>query len=409
MDSLANGLVVFSLQAAMAIGAASIGAACLRLPAAGRLAYWRLVLAGAIGFGLLAAAPVSLPAPVAAVTVNARSAVSLVFPPAAAGAPALSTYVVAIWIAGAAIGLAWLALGFVALERLRRSAGDEVPCGDEVRRLARDVPVRMHAGVTRPVSFGFIRPVILLPLSVRDLPVAARAAIVDHERLHVARRDWASHVLEELVHAALWFHPGIWLAIDRIRLHREQAIDDIVAQAHDRRVYMDTLVRFAELPAQTVPASAFGGRRHLLARMRALASAPGARSSRLRVATVAGGLLLASLTAACALSAQQRVFTPDDDGVTGPTAIRTVQPSYSQAAMDTGIEGEVLLTGVVETDGSIDEVRVVESLDADLGLDDAAVEAARAWRFEPGTRNGEPVPVEVTLQFRFTLRRSTQR
>jgi TonB family protein len=49
-------------------------------------------------------------------------------------------------------------------------------------------------------------------------------------------------------------------------------------------------------------------------------------------------------------------------------------------------------------------VQVVRSLDSAFGLDQEAIKAARQWRFAPGTRLGEPVPVLVTIELTFTLR-----
>jgi hypothetical protein len=50
------------------------------------------------------------------------------------------------------------------------------------------------------------------------------------------------------------------------------------------------------------------------------------------------------------------------------------------------------------------DIHVVRSLDPTFGLDQKAVEAAGQWRFAPGTRLGEPVPVLVTIELTFTLR-----
>ena len=46
----------------------------------------------------------------------------------------------------------------------------------------------------------------------------------------------------------------------------------------------------------------------------------------------------------------------------------------------------------------------MKSLDMTFGLDDQAIASAREWRFRPGTRMGEPVPVLVTLEIGFTIR-----
>jgi outer membrane biosynthesis protein TonB len=52
----------------------------------------------------------------------------------------------------------------------------------------------------------------------------------------------------------------------------------------------------------------------------------------------------------------------------------------------------------------VGQVRVVKSLDKVHGLDDEAVEAARLYLFEPGTRAGKPIPVVIWLSMTFTLR-----
>ena len=50
------------------------------------------------------------------------------------------------------------------------------------------------------------------------------------------------------------------------------------------------------------------------------------------------------------------------------------------------------------TDGTVGDVSVVRSLDSTFGLDEEAMKAARQWRFRPGTRLGEPVPVIITIE-----------
>jgi TonB family protein len=91
------------------------------------------------------------------------------------------------------------------------------------------------------------------------------------------------------------------------------------------------------------------------------------------------------------------------DGVTFPRVISEARPQYTPEAMRSKVQGSVLLECVVETDGTIGEVRIIRSVDRDSGLDEAAVRAAKQWRFAPGTRDGQPVPVIITIQMAFTL------
>ena len=97
------------------------------------------------------------------------------------------------------------------------------------------------------------------------------------------------------------------------------------------------------------------------------------------------------------------VYRPGN-GVTLPRLIREVKPQYTSDAMRAKVQGMVLLECVVRPDGSVGDVQVVRSLDSTFGLDQEAVNAARQWRFAPGTRQGEPVSVLVTIELTFTLR-----
>ena len=97
------------------------------------------------------------------------------------------------------------------------------------------------------------------------------------------------------------------------------------------------------------------------------------------------------------------VYRPGS-GIINPRVVREVKPQYTADAMRAKVQGTVLLECVVLPDGSVGKVDVVKSLDSTFGLDGEAVKAARQWRFQPGTRFGEPVAVLVTIELTFTLR-----
>ena len=101
---------------------------------------------------------------------------------------------------------------------------------------------------------------------------------------------------------------------------------------------------------------------------------------------------------------QTDVAHSDDPDVSLPVVISEVRPSYTPAALEARIEGEVLLSAVVLTDGTVGEVTVTKSLDRDYGLDDQAVSALKQWRFKPGTKKGQPVAVRVDVEIKFTLK-----
>ena len=96
---------------------------------------------------------------------------------------------------------------------------------------------------------------------------------------------------------------------------------------------------------------------------------------------------------------------PDADapGITQPTLVRHVPPQYTSEAMRQKIQGVVVLDAIVGIDGRIMAIRVARSLDRRFGLDQAALEAARQWRFTPARRIDVPIAVKVQLHLEFRL------
>jgi protein TonB len=103
-----------------------------------------------------------------------------------------------------------------------------------------------------------------------------------------------------------------------------------------------------------------------------------------------------------ACAARGRVFTIGN-GVTAPVVIRQVNPQYTPQALTSRITGSVLLRCVVRENGTVSDVQIVRSLDRVAGLDTQAIEAVKQWSFRPGTRNGKPVAVRVSVDMNFTL------
>ena len=88
-------------------------------------------------------------------------------------------------------------------------------------------------------------------------------------------------------------------------------------------------------------------------------------------------------------------------GVSAPQVLFKVDPAYTEQARKAKLEGTVVLNLVVQRDGSVRNVRVVQSLD--LGLNEKAIEAVQKWRFRPGMKNGEPVDVAAIIEVTFRL------
>ncbi|HUI25843.1 MAG TPA: TonB family protein [Candidatus Kryptonia bacterium] len=93
-----------------------------------------------------------------------------------------------------------------------------------------------------------------------------------------------------------------------------------------------------------------------------------------------------------------------DEVAMQPEVISRQMPTYPPIARARGVEGLVVLEGIVDRDGRIepDGLKVLHSIPL---LDDAAIQAFRQWRFKPGyDQHGEPVRVILQIPFRFQLR-----
>ena len=96
-------------------------------------------------------------------------------------------------------------------------------------------------------------------------------------------------------------------------------------------------------------------------------------------------------------------------GLEPPRALREVKPQYTARALAELIQGEVLLAVVVKADGTVGDVKVLQSLDPTHGLDREARAAAARWRFAPAKKDGRPVAVVVTIGLSFIHKRGTER
>jgi TonB family protein len=103
-------------------------------------------------------------------------------------------------------------------------------------------------------------------------------------------------------------------------------------------------------------------------------------------------------------TAGQQVFDARWGNVNSPRLLMEAKPVYTHEAMDAGIQGLIVLEAVVLQDGTVGGVTVTRSLDTVHGLDDEAVGTVKKWRFDPGTRDGTPVPVSVEIEMTFTLK-----
>ncbi len=97
---------------------------------------------------------------------------------------------------------------------------------------------------------------------------------------------------------------------------------------------------------------------------------------------------------------QEPVYEPGGD-VKPPKLIHYVEPQFSPSSKEAFVEGTVKLATIVTTDGIPTNLKIVSGLNTQE--DQTAVEAVKQWRFQPGTKAGQPVKVRVTVEVAFHL------
>ena len=141
-----------------------------------------------------------------------------------------------LWIAGAAGSFAALLAGLWRLGRLASVAEPvaSVRWRTAAAAVAREHGVRRHihllAGKNPAllVTWGYRRPIVLIPASAASWPDERVRTVLCHEMAHIQRHDWLVLLAAEALRAVYWFNPLVWIACRRLRQESEQACDDAV-------------------------------------------------------------------------------------------------------------------------------------------------------------------------------------
>jgi TonB family protein len=381
-----DNFVTYGMQIGLLIGLAAFTPTLLRLrmPKA-RLAYWHFLLGACLLLPALsprkqeliiistpAATPAATPAPLPATPKRAIPRSELAFGLVAAGIVAR---------------MVWLGAGFWRLRRYRLNSRPLEPA----LSWGVEADLRISADVSSPVTFGFRKPVVLLPAHFPDLDPEMQDAVLCHEILHVRRHDWLFTLAEELVRCVFWFHPAIWWLLGEIGLAREQAVDqEAIEVTNSRDGYLDALLAIAGANPQLdlAPAPLFLRKGHLKQRVVSIMKEVRMSKTR-RVSALAAGLSF--LAAACwlvtvtlPLSAQPQVV--DGPGVTvdlgGSTVLHRTGVAYPEAALKAHIQGVVTVEATLDSSGNVVDARV---LSGPQELRRAALQSILQWHFSMDT------------------------
>lgn len=283
----------------------------------------------------------------------------------------------------------------------------------------REVLLTEHSG---PAVAGVGRPVVLLPRWVLALDAESQDLLLAHEFEHVRRGDTRLLLLGALGTAVMPWNPMVWWISRRLRLAVEQDCDARVLRAKpDIRRYADLLLMAASHPAVSTRllAAHFGEHRSDLdRRIRAMTDRTFRWRPTLVAAAIAGALLVASCeaprpeplaprtageNAAPSVMSEGAVLYEFQVEKPVTQAEGSMAPKYPDILRQAGVEGEVLVSFVVNEEGRADaeSFKVLRSTHELFAT--AVRTALPAMRFVPAQVGGKKVKQLVQQPFSFSL------
>lgn len=331
-----------------------------------------------------------------------------------------------------------LLLGLWQLHRVRAASTSvsEVTILNELARLQRELQIRrkvdVHtsSSIHSPVSFGALRPMVLLPIEALQWPEQTLRHVLSHELSHVHRCDWLSKLLCYVLASMLWLNPLCWRLLKRLDSCAESACDMQAAALEDNHSdYATTLLSVARscqqyaakppLFAQTMLESSTLETRivHLLeGKTMKTQELMKERRNVLLTLALFSALLVAALANTQIVSAQPstsnvenrpqpatRDVDVDNRGRFHPLTL--VEPRYPTVAAEQGIEGWVQVRFSVGTDGMVvaDSISIVDSEPSTI-FNASAISATELFSFTPYAPDGFPVIIpNVQYVFRYQL------
>jgi len=243
-------------------------------------------------------------------------------------------WLVEFWFVGVVLLSLRSAGGILLIERLGRKETIPVACDllemclslQHRMGLTRTVRYRESLHLDAPAVAGWIRPVVLLPMSaLSGLTTAQLEAVIAHELAHIGRYDAFVNLFQVGVETLLFYHPAVWWIGKRVRVEREHCCDDAaVALCGSAITYARALTRMAE--SKSAPQLAMAANRSpLVERIARLLGANRAAES-FRGANLSVGVLCLSaalLAGSALLGSVHRV----DAQTPAPTAVPAPAPA----------------------------------------------------------------------------------
>ena len=255
-------------------------------------------------------------------TATSTSSVSISTPTLSQRLTGLLPWLVSVWLACVLILSLRVMGGWIKAQQLKN--WKTTPAAERwqemlihlTRRLRISRTVRLCESIVAevPTVIGWIRPVILVPVSAFvGLSPQQIEAILAHELAHIRRYDYFVNLLQTAIETLLFYHPAVWWVSRQVRTEREHCCDDIAVElCGNVLTYARALAELEELRGfRVMPqlAVAADGGGSLLKRIQRLVETPKVQHQR-SSAWLASALAIATIFTIC-VGARTTLFKSD--------------------------------------------------------------------------------------------------
>jgi TonB family protein len=304
--------------------------------------------------------------------------------------------------------------------------------------LDKNIALAENASAVIPMTVGWRKPIILVPVGFTEWNAKQRESILLHELAHIKRNDCLTTALAVGAYIINWFNPLVWWTLHQFYLEREKACDDIVVSSGTKPAeyagHLLELIRTTAGAKLSPVIMAFAAYNSFIPKRFSALFNTKVRRNRMNKKGVAG----LCITTVCIISlfagfkpftndardnndkAQKTVkqdIIPDvstrqivqkQTEITVPKVKLDYVPDYPDSIIKAGITGIVTVNVLINKEGIPIDFKVVNPNERLKELEKSVIEAVKKSRYIPATQSGKPIDYWMEKNFTFTSNENAQ-
>lgn len=259
------------------------------------------------------------------------------------------------------------------------------------------------AQMASPMVIGVFNSKLVLPHNYNtQFDNATLALILEHENVHIKRKDNLINALLLLATILIWFNPLAWMAYASCRRLQELTCDERVLSnktTQQQILYGKALINCAaNAPAGLMAYSHYGDKKTMLQRLTNI-KYNGAHS---RLAKGSVLLIAASLLSGLAIAKQPEASAKKETSI---APVMRIEPLYPKQAAEQGISGSVVLKYDITPAGKTANITVVKA-EPEAVFNKEAKRALMQWQYTPSSMGQQNVLIQLDFAINSTVKKS---